>query len=125
MRPVFPLRALTRVALTIALFAGTLTAREEKKAAASRPKPNLQIDGTPIDARDAVAAVLAPLVAEGTLRANGRRPAAAVLTHPGCIPAPAHSASDSFSPFHSPVFAGWSDRSLMVCLKPFQSTRAS
>ena len=51
------------------------------KEALGHPAP-LLLGGTPVDARDAVAAVLAPLVAEGTLRANGRPPAAAVLTHP-------------------------------------------
>ncbi len=64
-------------------LAGTYPDRLERtpKEALGHPAP-LLLGGTPIDARDAVAAVLAPLVAEGTLRANGRPPAAAVLTHP-------------------------------------------
>ncbi len=64
-------------------LAGTHPDRLERtpKEALGHSAP-LLLGGTPVDARDAVAAVLAPLVAEGTLRANGRPPAAAVLTHP-------------------------------------------
>jgi len=51
------------------------------KSALGLPAP-LLLGGTPVDARDAVAAVLGTLVAEGTLRSNGRPPAAAVLAHP-------------------------------------------
>ncbi|MCB0998773.1 MAG: Hsp70 family protein [Acidimicrobiales bacterium] len=42
----------------------------------------LLLGGHPVDVRDAVAAVLRPLIDEGRVRAGGSSPVAAVLTHP-------------------------------------------
>lgn len=64
-------------------LARTDPGRVERRVAEllGHPAP-LLIDGTAFDARDAVAAVLRVVLDEGRLRAGGRAPATAVLTHP-------------------------------------------